>query len=285
MRKVLVISIAAAAVLVAAWMFSRRPEQVAPLEPSSAARSNEAAAGVSAAGESLPTPSGKAEDLGTIDDERKRTIVRAAFACRQADRFRATAKAMAGPSAANPEAALSPVQRDNLRKAQAECSADVAARTVPVGDFLLDLAQRGNSAAATCYVAGSYREQNGDAPPPDDPRYRQAVPKLIEQGIAAGDWTMASLAASINSTRRAGSPYTHLTSPDPVLALLYTKLMELGSEGQEKADLQTIVTDLGRNLTPADRKSAEARAETLFRTHFARSGPYTHGRQALCRDF
>lgn len=223
--------------------------------------------------------------LSGIDIERKRRIVNAASACAKVDSFREMAAAVAGPASSNPLAGLSDVQRRNFERVEEQCSTDSAARTAPVDEFLADLARSGNMAAAACYAFGGIRSQLHGVPPPNDANYRQLVPELIERGVAAGDWTMVSLAGSVNSPRRAGSPFTYLPPPEPKLEYRYIKLLELGANSEEKADLQMVLAELAKNLSHVERNEAEVAAKSLFNAHFIHSGPYRHGSQPLCMDF
>lgn len=222
-----------------------------------------------------------ASESGSLGTERKKAIVNAAFACRRMDSLLQMARAQAGPDESNPESRLTEVQRTNLAKAKEECASDAAARTAPIGELLVDLARRGNAAAASCYVSGAYVAQ-GHEPQARGTQYAQIVPSLVRSGIAAGDWSMVAIAASINGRRMANSPYLSLPPPDAKLEYAYMKLMELGAVGAEKADMQMILVDMAKKLSPADRKSAESSAEELFRAHFAQGAPYKQSAQPLC---
>lgn len=223
--------------------------------------------------------------LSGIDAERKRRILNAAVACKRADYFREAATRAARTTSGNPSDSLSEVQLRNFEQAQRQCSTDPAARTAPVNEFLADLARNGNMAAAACYASGGIRSGRHGVPPPDDANYRKLVPVLIDRGVAAGDWQMVSLAAAINGARMAGSPFTYMPPPKPELEYLYVKLLELGAQAEEKVDLQAVLTQLAKKLSPSEITAAELRAESLFLAHFSQSPPYRHGSQPLCADF
>jgi hypothetical protein len=250
-------------------------DKLAPAAPEQSGRDAQAASAA---------PS-RDQSLAGIDLKRKRRILNAAIGCAKADYFRKMAALQAGPTGSDPLARLSAVQRLNFDKADQQCQTDPAARTAPVEEFLADLARNGNVAAGACYIAGGMSTNQQGIAPRDDASYRQLVPRLIERGLAAGDWSTVSLAASIEAPRPSGSPYTHLPPPKPELNYLYTKLLELGATADEKADLQSILADKSKTLSPAQRKSAEVRAEQLYQAHFARSPPYSHGAHPLCEGF
>ncbi len=225
------------------------------------------------------------QDLGGIDVERKRRIVNAASACARVDSFREMAAREAGDASNNGLASLSEVQLRNFEEAERQCSADPAARTAPVDEFMVDLARGGNMAAAACYIVGSFHPKRHGVAPPDDPTYRQLVPELIERGVAAGDWRIISVAASVHGPRQAGSVFTYLPPPNPEMNFVYVKMLELGATAEEKAELQAVLVEMGKELSPAERKRAEDRAESLFRAHFAQAPAYSRGKQSLCVGF
>lgn len=284
MRRTLSLVIAAALVAGAAWFFIQRSSSdVAPHSPKTSGTDSLRPEARLKESESV-APANSAPLVG-ISEERKRLIVQAAFACQRADRLRDYAKLQAKINSVSQADALTPDQRANLQREEGLCASDPAAKTAPVEDFLIDLANAGNAAAAACYVSGSGRERRHAEPPTDDPRYRRLVPLLVERGVAAGDWRMVSMASSINTPRQAGSQYTHLSAPDPVLNYQYIKLMQLGAVADEKNDLQMVLASLGEELSPADRKRAEAKAEEIFKASFAQKAPYSRKNNVWCADF
>ncbi|WP_141233533.1 hypothetical protein [Lysobacter antibioticus] len=231
------------------------------------------------------SPSSVARSLSGISEQRKRKIVTAAFACQKADFFRRQAEAVGGARGGNALPGLSEVQRRYFQEAESVCASDPAARTAPVDDFLADLAQGGNMAAASCYLAGGIRERRHGIAPPDNPRYRQLAPVLVERGVRAGSWAVVSQASAINSLRSAGSPYIHLPPPDLIANYRYTRLKQIGAVDNEKLELDAVLTDLAKALPEAAVKKADKEAEELFRSHFTKSGPYRYRDQTLCDSF
>lgn len=222
--------------------------------------------------------------FGRIDSERKRKILNAAAGCRKVDRFRETASALAGPASADPLASLNAIQRLHFDNALVQCIQDRAARTAPLEEFLIDLANQGNMAAAACYAYGGFRSRRHGVAPRLDPRYVRLVPEWIDSGLAAGSWRMAALAAAVDAPRRAGSPFTHLPPPKPPLEYRYIKLLALGASGEEATDLQSILAEIAKTLTPAERAAADAAALDLFQRYFAQAGPYRRA-EPLCENF
>lgn len=168
--------IASVAVLLVATLGGRSRDGLEPKDAAAPARaSNESDTAAEGPSSMAPDPSG-------ISEQRKRKIVTAAFACRKADYFRQQAEVLGGARGGNALPVLSEVQRRYFQEAESVCASDPAARTAPVDDFLADLAQGGNMTAASCYLAGGIRERRHGIAPPDNPRYRQLAPVLVERG-------------------------------------------------------------------------------------------------------
>lgn len=146
-----------------------------------------------------------------------------------------------------------------------------------VGDEVLDTlnanlaqaARLGDADARACYLSrGPLYDTRGLLKQPGALGvYRQQASKLIQVGLAAGDWRVVDLLQSAYEPGAQGM-LAGLVGSDPYQHYRYLKLYRLGAESFRTAQIDRQLARAGAALSPAQRDQADEWAQTTLRENF-----------------
>lgn len=146
-----------------------------------------------------------------------------------------------------------------------------------IGDEILDTlnanlaqaARLGDADARACYLSrGPLYDTRGLLKQPGALGvYRQQATRLIQSGLAAGDWRVVDLLQSAYEPG-AQSMLAGLVGTDPYQHYRYLKLYRLGAESFRAAQIDRQLALAGAALSPAQRDEADEWAQTTLRENF-----------------
>ena len=136
--------------------------------------------------------------------------------------------------------------------------------------ILLDAADAGSNAAASCFVSAYYDMGSAAQTPEGIEHYRTNALRLAQAGLQRGDWAMVYIMARAYSSRRKAGAFGQLVTPDPENAYAYARLMQLGAEGQLVEQAASRTEDILRtNTLSSDAiKAADAWAQMMYSKYF-----------------
>ena len=136
--------------------------------------------------------------------------------------------------------------------------------------ILLDAADAGSNAAASCFVSAYYDMGSATQTPEGIEHYRTNALRLAQSGLERGDWAMVYVMARAYGSRRRAGAFGQLVEPDPEKAYAYARLMQLGAEGQlvEHATSRTEDILRANTLSPDAIKASDAWAQAMYSKYF-----------------
>lgn len=160
-------------------------------------------------------------------------------------------------------------RKRNVQRLHALCDGADEAMLDALVPNLLKAAELGEEHARACYLAAG---PNMDARslmrhPERLQAYRASVPRLIEAGLAAGDWKVVDILRNAYQPGAEGMLAGAL-DPDAYQYYRYLKLYRLGAESYRERALDRQLAAAAAQLAPERRAEADAWAETAYRRDF-----------------
>lgn len=161
------------------------------------------------------------------------------------------------------------LRQQREREERAACAGVDERMLASLTATIAQAAQLGDEQARACYLErGPLYDPRGLIRQPEALRsYRASAARLIENGLAAGDWRVVDLlqrAYEPGSTSLLGG----LLGADPLQHYRYLKLYRLGAEAHRAAELDRQLAAAAAGLAPAQRAQADAWAQNTLEAGF-----------------
>ncbi|MCL1635742.1 hypothetical protein M2650_14020 [Luteimonas sp. SX5] len=160
-------------------------------------------------------------------------------------------------------------RKRNVQRLHALCDGADEAMLATRVPAMQKAAQLGETHARACYLAaGPNLDARGLIRHPERlEAYRASVPRLIDAGIAAGDWKVVDLLRNAYQPGAEGL-LAGVLDPDPVRYYRYLKLYRLGAEAYRTSKLDEQLQAAAARLAPEQVREADAWAETAYHRNF-----------------